>query len=223
MRLTTTCAICAFAAAAAAGASAQPETRTYTGGRFMLDIGGEPGLIGSAESGAPQHRIEIESWSWGAAQAGASGAVLGRGAPIQSAIPMPEVVAPRDIASGQASGKRKGWDGSVKGNSVSTAKFGAIAGAHRDESLGKPAARTAPPPSPGSLTVDGRFPGCTVGKQYANAVLQLGGARYTLADVQITSCPAATATVGGPRTPDSLSLNYKKVTVRGWDPATKQE
>lgn len=57
-------------ALSASMASASGEIRTYTGGRFYLDIGGERGLIGSAEGGdRHQQRIEIESWSWGAAGA----------------------------------------------------------------------------------------------------------------------------------------------------------
>ena len=238
----------ALAGFAATAASAQ-ETRSHTGGRFHLDIGGEPALVGSAEGGGGQQRIEIESWSWGAAQAEAGAAVLGRGAPIAPVIPLPEVVAPRDVASGQASGKRKGWDGTVKGGNVvesnATAKFGAISGVKRNDSLAEPAAkiappkavshdlrtnvvaRTAPPPLDGSITVDGRFPGCTVGAKYATAVLRLADVGYVMTDVQITSCPAAVSaarsSMAGEYPGQHLSLNYKKVIVRGWDPEKKEE
>jgi hypothetical protein len=235
----------ALASAVATTASAQDESRSYTGGRFSLEIGGKSGLIGSAEGGAPQHSIAIESWSWGAA------AAVGRGAPIEPAYPVPKVIAPRDVASGQASGRRKGWDGtvkggsnavddaaarkgwdgSVKGNSVSSAKFGAIAGAHRDDSLGKPGARIAqpasPPPVDGSITVDGSFPGCMVGSRYANAVLRGPGVRYVMTDVQIINCPtaagAARSSLAGEYMRGSLSLSYKKVTVRGWNPEKKED
>src|SRR5687767_13570965 len=50
-------------------AAASEEVRTYTGGRFYLDIGGQRGVIGSAEGDRHQQRIEIVSWSWGAAGA----------------------------------------------------------------------------------------------------------------------------------------------------------
>ena len=222
--LTALAAPLASASASAATASAQRETRTYAAGRFMLSIGDDHAFLDSSDGGAAaQHSIPIESWSWGAA-------LLGHGAAIDPAFPVPKVLAPRDVASGQASGKRKGWDGSVKGGSIvessGTAKFGAISGVRRDEAIAKPAARIAqpasPPPVDGSITVDGDFPGCAVGTKYANAVLQLGGVRYVMTDVQVTRCPAAGATLGGPRTEDSLSLNYRKVTVRAWNPETKE-
>ena len=91
-------------------------------------------------------------------------------------------------------------------------------------------ARTAAPPAPpasGSLTVDGNFPGCAVGARYAGAVLQLAGVRYAMTDVQITSCPAPVpatrSSMAGEYLRESLSLNYKKVTVRGWNPEKKEE
>ncbi len=232
MRLTTTCAIAAFAAAAiAAPASAAPPAA-------FLELGAP--VDGAAHRGH-QGYIELESYAFDAARKGWDGTVKG----------------------GSVTAERKGWDGSVKGNTA--AKFGAVAGAHRDSGITDPAAdpgdaaktkpkksvaydlksstvaRTAPapapsatpepappaPPAPGSVTVDGSFPACTVGAAYAGAVLQLAGVRYELTDVQITSCPAPSATgapiLGGERTPDSLSLNYARVKVRGWDPQKKEE
>ena len=82
----------------------------------------------------------------------------------------------------------------------------------------------AVPPAPGSITVDGNFPGCTVGAAYSGAMLQLAGVRYELSDVQITSCPAARSSMAGEwRTADGLSLNYRKVKVRAWDPEKKED
>ena len=41
-------------------------------------------------------------------------------------------------------------------------------------------------------------------------MLQSDTARYELKDIQVTSCA-----------PDTIDLDYKKVTVRGWNPETK--
>ena len=228
MRLTTPYAIAALAAAAiAAPASAAPPAA-------FLELGAP---VGGAAHRGHQGYIELESYAFDAARKGWDGTVKG----------------------GSVTTERKGWDGSVKGNTVAqdsaaAAKFGAVAGAHRDSGVADPAAeaadaaktkpkktaqydlktsnvaRTAPAPAPsapGSVTVDGSFAACTVGAAYAGAVLQLAGVRYELTDVQITSCPAPTPTgaptLGGERSPDSLSLNYAKVKVRGWDPEKKEE
>ena len=259
MRLTTTCAICAFAAAAMIGPGLAPAIAASSD--YFLKLGPVKGE-GSATKKGHQEQIEILSYSFGASRKGWDGTVKG----------------------GSVAAERKGWDGSVKGNT--TAKFGAIAGAHRNDGLaagkvsvqdisapsmtsGPPksspltsgrvgdtsaaadvgadeqgakiaqpkavshdlrtnvVARTAAPPATGSVTVDGNFPGCTVGTQYADAVLQLAGVRYDLTDVQITSCPAPVpatrSSMAGEYLRESLSLNYKKVTVRGWNPETKEE
>ena len=134
---------------------------------------------------------------------------------------------------------RKGWDGTIKG-ATGTEKFGAVGGMHRDDAVTGDAATavTSPrdaasglptgkrqhqpkgrapldqtqPLDVGSVTVNGSVPGCTVGAAYTDAMLRTTAARYELKDVQITSCAR-----------ESVALNYSKVTVRGWDPAKKQE
>ena len=67
-------------------------------------------------------------------------------------------------------------------------------------------------PGPGTLTVRGSLPGCRAGAAYDDAVLESRAGRHELTDVVISNCA-----------PDSVSLNYAKVKVRGWDPAKKQE
>jgi hypothetical protein len=64
----------------------------------------------------------------------------------------------------------------------------------------------------GSLTVQGSLPGCTVGKRYSGIQLAAAAVRYELKDVVITACTA-----------NIVSLDYAKVTVRGWNPEPKQE
>ena len=243
MRLTNPFAICALAAAAMVGPALAPAFAASSD--YFLKLGPIKGEVSAARKGGHQAEIEILSYSFGAT--------------------------------------RKGWDGSVKGGS-SAAKFGAISGVRRDDTIanpagkvsiqdisapsmtsgpakstpltsgrigdtsaaadvgpGEPAATTAAPkavshdlrtnvapPAEGSVTVEGNFPGCTVGAQHADAVLQVPGARYVLTDVQITSCPApdpaarSRSSMAGEYLRGSLSLNYKKVTVRGWNPETKE-
>ena len=66
----------------------------------------------------------------------------------------------------------------------------------------------------GSVRVKVKFPwlDCRVGAAFPDAVLQNSAGRYELKDAIITGCAA-----------DSIALNYAKVTVRGWDAATKKE
>ena len=64
----------------------------------------------------------------------------------------------------------------------------------------------------GSATLSGRFPACRVGAAYPTATVGQGDERYEMQDVTIAAC-----------SPDSMSLTFKKVTVRGWDPEKKEE
>ena len=63
----------------------------------------------------------------------------------------------------------------------------------------------------GSVTLKGRFPACRVGTAYPNVAIGHGGERYDIQDATVTAC-----------SPDGMSLNFKKVTVRGWDPEKKE-
>jgi hypothetical protein len=209
MRLTTTFAICAFAAAAIIGPALAPALAASSD--YFLKLGPIKGE-GSAARQGHQEQIEILSYSFGATRKGWDGTVKGGSSAADDAA------------------ARKGWDGTVKGGNVAensaAAKFGAIAGAHRDDSIAKPAARIAAPPARGSVTVAGSFPGCIVGTRYVDAVLQVPGARYVMQDVQIAMCSApraARSSMAGEYLRGGISLNYKKVTVRGWDPAKKEE
>ncbi|HKC04142.1 MAG TPA: hypothetical protein VKC17_12660 [Sphingomicrobium sp.] len=118
---------------------------------------------------------------------------------------------------------------------TSTAKFGAVSGAHRDDTItapgdaaaGRAAAKpvlskvegrqhgrvtVAKPLDRGALRVKVKFPWleCKVGAAFPDAVLQNDAGRYEFKDAIITGCA-----------PDSVTLDYAKVQVRGWDPATK--
>jgi hypothetical protein len=63
----------------------------------------------------------------------------------------------------------------------------------------------------GSVTLSGRFPFCRVGTAYDSVAIGHGNERYEMQDVTVTACSS-----------ESMSLNFKKVTVRGWNPETKE-
>ena len=110
-----------------------------------------------------------------------------------------------EVLSFRFGAARKGWDGTIKGGS-SAAKYGAVSGAHRDDSL-------SPPPERGSVRIKVKFPwlDCAVGSAFPDAMLQSDTARYELKDIQVTGCA-----------PDSVDLDYAKVKVRAWDPSKKE-
>lgn len=101
---------------------------------------------------------------------------------------------------------------------ASTAKYGAVAGAHRDDGLNPAEKRqhgwvtVSKPLDRGAVRVKVKFPWleCRVGAAFPDAVLQNDAGRYEFKDAIITGCA-----------PDSVTLDYAKVKVRGWDPAKK--
>ena len=101
---------------------------------------------------------------------------------------------------------------------ASTAKYGAVAGAHRDDGLSPAEKRqhgwmtVAKPLDRGAVRVKVKFPwlDCRVGAAFPDAVLQNDAGRYEFQDAIITGCA-----------PDSVTLDYAKVVVRGWDPEKK--
>jgi hypothetical protein len=94
----------------------------------------------------------------------------------------------------------------------SSAKYGAVAGAHRDDSAAGDVLAKGPPDR-GSVRVKVKFPwlDCKMGASYPDAVLQNEAGRYEFENVLISGCA-----------PDSVTLDYAKVRVRGWDPEKKE-
>ena len=114
-----------------------------------------------------------------------------------------------EVLSSEFGTARKGWDGTIKGRGA------------RDSSSGMPTGKrqhgwvkVSQPLDQGNLRIKVKFPwiGCRVGAAYADAVVEDGAGRVELTDVIIAGCAA-----------DAVELNYAKVTVRGWDAATKKE
>ena len=165
--------LCALAAAAVAGPAFAASADYY------LKLGDVKPALSKAEGGGSAakagagKKIEILSWSWGAA---------------------------------------------------GSAKYGAVAGAHRDEGLGVAEKRqhgwvtvAAPVASDaaagGAVRVKVKFPwlDCKVGAAFPDAVLQNDAGLYEFENVLISGCA-----------PDGVTLNYAKVRVRGWDPEKKE-
>ena len=64
----------------------------------------------------------------------------------------------------------------------------------------------------GNLTVKAAVPNCAPGQRYGGAQFAAGGKVYELSDVVIAGCAR-----------DAVSLNYRKVTVKGWNPEKKED
>ena len=104
-----------------------------------------------------------------------------------------------------------------------SAKYGAVAGAHRDDSVAPAEKRqhgwvtvavpVASDAGGGAVRVKVKFPwlDCKVGAAFPDAVLQNDAGRYELENVLISGCA-----------PDGVTLEYAKVRVRGWDPEKKE-
>ena len=106
-----------------------------------------------------------------------------------------------EVLSSEFGAARKGWDGSIKGGSSSVEKR-----QHGWVKVSKALDQ-------GNIRIKVKFPwlGCRVGAAYADAVVGDATGRMELTDVTITDCA-----------PDAVELNYKRVTVRGWNPETKE-
>jgi len=130
--------------------------------------------------------------------------------------PVPSKVEGGEAAARSAPGKHieiLSWSWGA----TSMAKYGAVAGAHRDDGLSdvstKAERAVAQPLDRGSLRVKVKVPwlDCKVGAALPDAMLQNDAGRYEFQDAIITGCA-----------PDSVSFNYAKVVVRGWDPSKKE-
>lgn len=92
-------------------------------------------------------------------------------------------------------------------------EWGSAAGAREHDKRTTWVERSAPA-AKGSVWIRVATPwtACRAGARYPRIELVEGAASYQLSDVVVTECAAGGA-----------SLDYAKVTVRGWDPARKEE
>lgn len=135
-------------------------------------IGQPPILHFPAVSGAPQ-RIEVQSWSWGASQAGSSG-------PQQAAV-----AAPRDAASGQATGKRQ--HGPLRTGGAAAASYAATGLA-----VGQPLELAFSLPEG---VAPWSYDACATGVRYPQLEVELQDGKVQVEDALIT-CPAAPSAAG---------------------------
>lgn len=192
------------------GASAAPVL-------MKLEGVGPPGTAGASGE------IEIQSFHWGPRQTtSADGARTRTGNQVMmDDRDGREKLQPGGGGANQAAaigGGRTGGDpdrpviaGSVPDTTASKRQHGAVT-ITKEWDAATP--RLARPLARGSVWIRMATPwtACRAGARFTGIALVDGAARYQLGDVVVTGCA-----VGG------ASLDYAKVTVRGWDPAKKEE
>lgn len=234
--------ICLSSALAAA---ALPAPAVAASSDYFLKLGDVKGE--SAAMRGKEKWIEVWSYSFAATRKGWDGTIKG-GSRMEGATGPtgPTGAAAGDEGPTGATGPTGAADGSSGGGGGGAAGKVSMQDMNvtmsivspRDSASGLPTGKrqhgSLPRPGAhGSVTIDGSFPGCTVGAAYADAELQVADGRYHLTDVQITSCPTTAAPGGADHTSaaapgsdrplESLSLNYTKIEVRAWNPKEKKE
>ncbi|HEX6740903.1 MAG TPA: hypothetical protein VF079_03800 [Sphingomicrobium sp.] len=152
-------------------------------------------ILGGRATGKSEQLL-VQSWHWGPRQSTAR----------SGAADMPKELQAQD---------RMGDPASARGHSMLGASDRTVI--HdppppRDGGLGSESElTTAGPPVRGTLTVKASLPGCMVGARYGGAQFASGSMRYELKDVVISNCA-----------PGEVTLQYGKVTVKGWNPEKKE-
>ena len=212
-------------AAVAAALAALAATSAAAAADYYLKFDSVKGESAAARGGGGK-QLEIESWSWGTTMAGDWDGTI-KGPPSAAKFGAVAGLHRDDSVAGQAGAAKFGAvggmhrDDSVAGQADVAAQAGAAIISPRDIASGMPTGQrqhgwitVAKPLDRGSVRVKVKFPwlDCRVGAAFPDAVLQNAAGRYELKEVLISGCAA-----------DGVALNYAKVTVRGWDPAKKQE
>jgi len=185
-----------------------------------------------AHQGSKGEQLEVQSWSWGGAQAGVtkvdSFTVKQGVKPVgTSDVTMKRGTGPAPVAGGVqvAVGDVTGDGSAGPGASQSMTVGGAQTEAsgpptgkrqHKPMTLTKPLDR-------GSVNVKVKFPwaACRVGAHYPSLELGGGAERYVLQDVTVSGCGGSGGTSEGPE--ESITFVYGKLGVRGWDPKKKEQ
>jgi hypothetical protein len=137
------------------------------------------------DSAAPQ-TIEVESFSWGASNAGsaATGSGAGAGKVNMQDLSVTSASAPRDAASGMATGKRAVPVADADGDGHTDAVVAA-------PKVGDIATFTVMIRESPTKSSTGKTGACATGTHFAHAVIVARGQRYELSDVVVTSCTVA--------------------------------
>jgi hypothetical protein len=141
---------------------------------------------GAGKDAAAPQTIDVQSFSWGVSNSGhaVSSSGAGAGKVNMQDISMTSVQSPRDVATGQASGKR------VVTAAVADGQASPVAASPKvgDDATFTVVIRESP-----SRPSSGKADACAVGTHFPHAVVVADGRRYELTDVVETAC----ATAGG--------------------------
>ncbi len=145
---------------------------------YLLQL--EPAKGAGIDNAAPQ-TIEVESFSWGASSAvpAAAGKGSGAGKASMQDLSVTSAAAPREAASGLATGKRAApaTEAAAGPDSVAVGpKVGDVA---------EFTVMVRESPTKSSM---GKSGGCVMGTHFTHAVLRVQGKTYELSDVVLTSC-----------------------------------
>ena len=145
-------------------------------------------VAGEGSGKAAPQTIEVESFSWGASNPASATASSGAGAGKVNMqdLSVTSAAAPRDAASGMATGKR----------SATAAEATVGQGSAADgPKVGDVAEFTVMVRESPTKASKGKSGGCVAGTHFTHAVLRVQGKTYELSDVVLTSCTVgATAT-----------------------------
>lgn len=147
---------------------------------YLLQLDGVKG--DGKDSAAPQ-TIEVESFSWGVSNSAAvsTGSGAGAGKVNVQDLSMTSARAPRDAASGMATGRRTAAVADVDGDGHADAT---VAG----PKVGDVATFTVVARESPTKSSIGKGGACAAGAHFAHAVIVARGQRYELSDVVVTSC-----------------------------------
>ena len=210
-------------AIAVAAAVVAPTATAFAATDMFLELGPVKGESADRLAGG---KVQLSSFTFSASRKGWDGTIKGNprtGASDSSAGAGAEKVNMQDMSVMRGPRQTTSQDGSVVAADTAVAS-------PRDSASGMPTGKRqhspvtfSKPLDRGSVTVAGNLPGCKVGAAYADAVLQTPTERFEFKDAIITDCTMSGSTGGDDRPTESVSLNYDKVIVRGWNPEKKEE
>jgi len=137
---------------------------------------------GEGKDAAAPQTIEVESFSWGASNAGAAtGSGAGAGKVNMQDLSVMSAQAPRDVSTGMSSGKRAAAVASPAGDEQAAA----VAAAPKVGDVATFTVVTRESPTKAST---GKAGACATGTHFPHAVIVARGQRYEFSDVVVTSC-----------------------------------
>lgn len=171
--------------------------------------------------GGVDGEIAVQAFSWGTTQPISAANLNSSKSNRAGAVSEPVAIAVNDPgADGPKNPKREAGTVQPGGGEAAATYVGGKGGDGRAQGATGSSAKGFVLPhvlERGSLTVQASLPGCVVGTRYPEVALVTPYGRYELKEVIISNCPVGGG--GGAQATESLSFNYAKVEVRGWNPA----